>query len=135
MLLIEQLTSSLYMHLCAVCLFTIYVFASLLTKHNLLPSLLFGDVSNIYLPAITKFRYQISTFATKLGVRNIAFLGSGILLVNYIGSILAAIYVPQVNINSHNVPINYLNFVLVSCMKTEPYASSGTVDRLSGNGY
>ncbi|XP_057426790.1 homogentisate solanesyltransferase, chloroplastic-like [Lotus japonicus] len=40
-------------------------------------------------------KYQISTFATKLGVRNIAFLGSGILLMNYIVSILAAIYMPQ----------------------------------------
>ncbi|RVX09537.1 Homogentisate solanesyltransferase, chloroplastic [Vitis vinifera] len=40
-------------------------------------------------------KYQISTLATKLGVRNIAFLGSGLLLVNYIGSILAAIYMPQ----------------------------------------
>ncbi|KAJ1388323.1 UbiA prenyltransferase family [Sesbania bispinosa] len=40
-------------------------------------------------------KYQISTFATKLGVRNIAFLGSGILLINYIGTILAAIYMPQ----------------------------------------
>ena len=51
------------------------------------------------LHVITNFRYQISTFATKLGVRNIAFLGSGILLVNYIVSVLAAIYMPQVNIN------------------------------------
>ncbi|KAI4369149.1 hypothetical protein MLD38_017632 [Melastoma candidum] len=41
-------------------------------------------------------KFQISTFATKLGVRNIAFLGTGILLLNYIGSILAAIYMPQV---------------------------------------
>ncbi|MED6137992.1 Homogentisate phytyltransferase 2 [Stylosanthes scabra] len=40
-------------------------------------------------------KYQISTLATKLGVRNIAFLGCGILLMNYIGSILAAIYMPQ----------------------------------------
>ncbi|QCE05328.1 homogentisate solanesyltransferase [Vigna unguiculata] len=40
-------------------------------------------------------KYQISTFATKLGVRNIAFLGSGILLMNYIISVLAAVYMPQ----------------------------------------
>ncbi|KAK7244703.1 hypothetical protein RIF29_39529 [Crotalaria pallida] len=40
-------------------------------------------------------KYQISTFATKLGVRNIAFLGSGILVMNYVVSILAAIYMPQ----------------------------------------
>ncbi|KAL5720534.1 homogentisate solanesyltransferase [Ranunculus cassubicifolius] len=41
-------------------------------------------------------KFQISTFATKLGVRNIAFLGSGLLLANYIGAIVAAIYLPQV---------------------------------------
>ncbi|KAG6770275.1 hypothetical protein POTOM_025952 [Populus tomentosa] len=40
-------------------------------------------------------KYNISTFATKLGVRNIAFLGSGLLLVNYVGAVLAAIYMPQ----------------------------------------
>ncbi|KAI3924308.1 hypothetical protein MKW98_032509 [Papaver atlanticum] len=40
-------------------------------------------------------KFQISTFATKLGVRNIALLGSGLLLVNYIGAIFAAIYFPQ----------------------------------------
>ncbi|CAH9068261.1 unnamed protein product [Cuscuta epithymum] len=40
-------------------------------------------------------KFQISTFATKLGVRNIAILGSGLLLVNYFGAVLAAIYMPQ----------------------------------------
>lgn len=40
-------------------------------------------------------KYNISTLATKLGVRNIAFLGSGLLLVNYVGAVLAAIYMPQ----------------------------------------
>lgn len=43
-------------------------------------------------------RFQISTLATRLGVRNIAFLGSGLLLANYLGAILVAIYMPQVNI-------------------------------------
>ncbi|XP_060668728.1 homogentisate solanesyltransferase, chloroplastic isoform X2 [Ziziphus jujuba] len=42
-----------------------------------------------------EWRFQISTFATKLGVRNIAFLGSGLLLLNYIASIAASIYLPQ----------------------------------------
>lgn len=40
-------------------------------------------------------KFQISTLATKLGVRNIAFLGSGLLLINYIGAVLAAVYLPQ----------------------------------------
>nr|GEV67455.1 homogentisate solanesyltransferase, chloroplastic [Tanacetum cinerariifolium] len=41
-------------------------------------------------------KFEISTFATKLGVRNIGLLGSGLLLINYIGSIAAALYMPQV---------------------------------------
>ncbi|KAL9255457.1 Homogentisate solanesyltransferase, chloroplastic-like protein [Drosera capensis] len=40
-------------------------------------------------------KFQISTLATKLGVRNIAFLGSGLLLMNYVGSISAALFMPQ----------------------------------------
>ncbi|KAJ4705493.1 homogentisate solanesyltransferase, chloroplastic-like [Melia azedarach] len=40
-------------------------------------------------------KFQISTLATKLGVRNIAFLGAGLLLLNYIAAVLAAIYMPQ----------------------------------------
>ncbi|CAL9077063.1 unnamed protein product [Musa acuminata var. zebrina] len=40
-------------------------------------------------------KFQISTLATKLGVRNIAFLGSGLLLANYLGAILVAIYMPE----------------------------------------
>ncbi|XP_039140874.1 probable homogentisate phytyltransferase 2, chloroplastic [Dioscorea cayenensis subsp. rotundata] len=40
-------------------------------------------------------KFQISTLATKLGVRNIALLGSGLLLANYLGAVLAAVYMPQ----------------------------------------
>lgn len=40
-------------------------------------------------------KFQISTFATKLGVRNIALLGTGLLLINYIGAVLVASYIPQ----------------------------------------
>nr|ASV72498.1 homogentisate solanesyl transferase variant [Zea mays] len=40
-------------------------------------------------------KYQISTLATKLGVRNIAFLGSGLLLANYIAAIAVAFTMPQ----------------------------------------
>ncbi|GFP84154.1 homogentisate solanesyltransferase chloroplastic, partial [Phtheirospermum japonicum] len=49
-------------------------------------------------------KFQISTLATKLGVRNIALLGSGLLLINYIGSILAAIYMPQAFKRSLMIP-------------------------------
>ena len=61
---------------------------------------------------ITNFGYQISTFATKLGVQNITFLSSRILPVNYINFVLAAICMPQVNINLHNVPITYMKFFI-----------------------
>ncbi|KAJ8900138.1 hypothetical protein K2173_024254 [Erythroxylum novogranatense] len=49
-------------------------------------------------------KYNISTLATNLGVRNIAFLGSGLLLVNYIGAILAAVYMPQAFRRSLMIP-------------------------------
>ncbi|XXG64194.1 hypothetical protein AAC387_Pa05g2206 [Persea americana] len=49
-------------------------------------------------------KYQISTLATKLGVRNIAFLGSGLLLVNYVGAIVAAVYMPQAFRRSLMIP-------------------------------
>lgn len=49
-------------------------------------------------------KFQISTLATKLGVRNIAFLGSGLLLINYVGSVLAAIYMPQAFRRSLMIP-------------------------------
>ncbi|GAB4819429.1 hypothetical protein N2152v2_006475 [Parachlorella kessleri] len=39
-------------------------------------------------------QYGIQTFATKLGVRNIAFLGSGLLLLNYVGAIILALRMP-----------------------------------------
>lgn len=41
-------------------------------------------------------KFQISTFATKLGVRNITFLGSGLLLLNYFTAIVAAYIFPEV---------------------------------------
>ncbi|XP_057982844.1 homogentisate solanesyltransferase, chloroplastic [Malania oleifera] len=51
-------------------------------------------------------KFQISTLATKLGVRNIAFLGSGLLVLNYIGSILAAVYLPQAFKRSLMIPVH-----------------------------
>lgn len=39
--------------------------------------------------------FQISTLATKLGVRNIALLGSGLLLVNYASAIIIALFMPK----------------------------------------
>ncbi|KAG6509303.1 hypothetical protein ZIOFF_034696 [Zingiber officinale] len=53
-------------------------------------------------------KFQISTLATKLGVRNITFLGSGLLLVNYLGAIAAAIYMPQVFRRNVMVPTHAL---------------------------
>eukprot|EP00252_Welwitschia_mirabilis_P006067 TRINITY_DN16762_c0_g2_i2.p2 TRINITY_DN16762_c0_g2~~TRINITY_DN16762_c0_g2_i2.p2 ORF type:complete len:166 (+),score=25.84 TRINITY_DN16762_c0_g2_i2:874-1371(+) len=41
-------------------------------------------------------KFQISTLATTLGVRNITFLGAGLLLANYVGAISAAIYMPLI---------------------------------------
>lgn len=49
-------------------------------------------------------KFQISTLATKLGVKNIALLGSGLLLVNYIGSIVAAVFLPEAFRRSLMIP-------------------------------
>ncbi|XP_051135348.1 homogentisate solanesyltransferase, chloroplastic [Andrographis paniculata] len=49
-------------------------------------------------------KFQISTLATKLGVRNIALVASGLLLMNYVGSVLAAIYFPQAFRRSLMIP-------------------------------
>ncbi|CAA6659071.1 unnamed protein product [Spirodela intermedia] len=51
-------------------------------------------------------KFQISTLATKLGVRNIAILGSGLLLANYLGAILAAVYMPQAFRRNLMVPVH-----------------------------
>nr|AKM76561.1 AT3G11945-like protein [Erodium gruinum] len=51
-------------------------------------------------------KFQISTLATKLGVRNIAYLGSGLLLLNYIAAVLAAIYMPQAFRRSIMIPVH-----------------------------
>ncbi|XP_047094836.1 probable homogentisate phytyltransferase 2, chloroplastic [Lolium rigidum] len=40
-------------------------------------------------------KFQISTLATKLGVRKIAFLGSGLLLANYVAAIVVPFLIPQ----------------------------------------
>lgn len=58
-------------------------------------------------------KFQISTLATKLGVRNIALLGSGLLLVNYIGAIVAAIYLPEAFRRSLMIPTHT---VLAMCL-------------------
>lgn len=42
-------------------------------------------------------RFKIETFATRLGVRAIAFAGAGLLLMNYVGAIVAALRWPAVS--------------------------------------
>ncbi|KAL6656837.1 hypothetical protein ACP70R_004617 [Stipagrostis hirtigluma subsp. patula] len=51
-------------------------------------------------------KYQISTLATKLGVRNIAFLGSGLLIANYIAAIVVAFLMPQAFRRPVMVPVH-----------------------------
>jgi hypothetical protein len=52
----------------------------------------------MFITCVLAIRYQISTLATKLGVRNIAFLGSGLLVANYIAAIVVAFVMPQVTL-------------------------------------
>ncbi|PWA61375.1 homogentisate phytylprenyltransferase [Artemisia annua] len=58
-------------------------------------------------------KFEISTFATKVGVRNIGLLGSGLLLISYIGSIAAALYMPQAFRGKFMVPVHT---VLALCL-------------------
>ncbi|XP_023005777.1 homogentisate solanesyltransferase, chloroplastic-like isoform X1 [Cucurbita maxima] len=51
-------------------------------------------------------KFQISTLATTLGVRNISFLGSGLLLLNYVAAIAAAIYMPQAFNRNIMIPVH-----------------------------
>ncbi|KAB8106059.1 hypothetical protein EE612_040248, partial [Oryza sativa] len=51
-------------------------------------------------------KYQISTLATKLGVRNIAFLGSGLLIANYVAAIAVAFLMPQAFRRTVMVPVH-----------------------------
>jgi homogentisate solanesyltransferase len=46
-------------------------------------------------------QHGIQTFATRLGVRNVAFLGSGLLLANYAGAAALALRCPA----AFNVPL------------------------------
>ncbi|KAL5776041.1 hypothetical protein ACOSP7_008967 [Xanthoceras sorbifolium] len=58
-------------------------------------------------------KHQVSTLAIKFGVRNIAFLGSGILLVKYIVGVLATMYMPQAFNRNVMIPAQ---IILASCM-------------------
>ncbi|KAG8648794.1 hypothetical protein MANES_08G039400v8 [Manihot esculenta] len=58
-------------------------------------------------------KYKISTLATNLGVRNIAFLGTGLLLLNYIGAVCAAIYMPQAFRRNLMIPAHT---ILAACL-------------------
>lgn len=51
-------------------------------------------------------KFQISTLATKLGVRNIAFLGTGLLLLNYVGAVSAAILYPRIFRRGLMIPLH-----------------------------
>lgn len=53
-------------------------------------------------------KFGIETFATRLGVRRISFLGSGLLLANYIGAIAAAIFLPHLFNPSVMIPSHAL---------------------------
>jgi homogentisate solanesyltransferase len=50
-------------------------------------------------------KYGIDTFATRLGVRNITFLGSGLLLMNYVAAIALAL----------RLPASFNAFIMVPC--------------------
>ena len=59
-------------------------------------------------------KFGIETFATRMGVRNIAFLGSGLLIANYAGAIALALRMPQIFNASIMIPFHALFAVLLT---------------------
>lgn len=59
-------------------------------------------------------KFGIDTFATRMGVRNIAFLGSGLLIANYAGAIALALRMPHVFNASIMVPFHALFAILLT---------------------
>ncbi|CAI5516880.1 unnamed protein product [Closterium sp. Naga37s-1] len=53
-------------------------------------------------------QFKIETFATRLGVRNIAFLGSGLLIANYCGAVAAALLLPHAFRQAVMIPAHLL---------------------------
>jgi homogentisate solanesyltransferase len=49
--------------------------------------------------------------ATKLGVRKIAFLGSGLLLANYVAAIVVPFLIPQVRFYCFWLPFDLLSVI------------------------
>ncbi|XP_050227466.1 homogentisate solanesyltransferase, chloroplastic [Mercurialis annua] len=64
-------------------------------------------------------KFKISTLATSLGVRKIAFLGTGLLLLNYIGAVCAAIYMPQAFRRNLMIPVHT---ILAACLIFQAWA-------------
>nr|AKM76574.1 AT3G11945-like protein [Pelargonium cotyledonis] len=77
-------------------------------------------------------KFQISTLATKLGVRNIAYLGSGLLLLNYVASILAAIYMPQVFRRNLMIPVHTIMALSLIYQTRVLEQANYTKDAISG---
>lgn len=53
-------------------------------------------------------KFAIETFATRLGVRNISFLGAGLLVANYCGAVGAAIIMPNAFRQSVMIPAHVI---------------------------
>ncbi|KAL5845613.1 hypothetical protein ACOSQ3_009137 [Xanthoceras sorbifolium] len=70
-------------------------------------------------PISLDVRIYIRTLATKLGVRNIAFLGTGLMLLNYVVGVLAAIYMPQIFRRNVMIPAH---IILASCLIFQAWA-------------
>nr|AKM76579.1 AT3G11945-like protein [Pelargonium incrassatum] len=77
-------------------------------------------------------KFQISTLATKLGVRNISYLGSGLLLLNYVASILAAIYMPQVFRRNLMIPVHTVMALSLIYQTRALEQANYTKDAISG---
>lgn len=76
-------------------------------------------------------KYGIETFATKLGVRNIAFLGSGLLLANYAGAIALAVALPAAFNASVMIPAHAVLGLMLTYKTVKLDAAGYTSDAIA----
>lgn len=77
-------------------------------------------------------KFGIETFATRMGVRNIAFLGSGLLVANYMGAIALAMRMPLAFNASVMIPFHALFAALLVAatikLDKSKYSQDGIAD-------
>lgn len=87
----------------------------------------FHDNSSFMLASLLLyvFRNNITTLAISHGVKNMTLVGTGILLANYVGAVLLAVYMPQVSplFLPHLLPSNSNSTIKIPLAALDPCPS------------